>query len=140
MSFMMPDPVSLVRTYIQASTDSREPIETSLRLLHPAFRFVEKPNRVCPAGRERDLEASSHAARLGRRLVATQHFTIADLAPLGDEVVFRGVWEGVVAPGAPGLQAGATLRSHSAMFFGFADGLIARIVTYDCFEPFALGG
>ena len=42
---------------------------------------------------------------------------------------------GTLAVGFGSLAAGSQMRCHSAMFFEFVDGKIARQRNYDCFEP-----
>lgn len=51
-------------------------------------------------------------------------------------VVSRLRWTGTVAKDVGPLKAGQQLVAHIAQFVEVADGRIASIETYDCYEPF----
>ena len=101
---------------------------------------VEHPNLVKPAGAVMSLEAMLEASKLGAGLLARQAYDLREATELEDLAVLRLAWTGELARDAGPFVEGQVLRARVAQFVGVRDGRIARIETYDCYEPFEADG
>ncbi len=130
---------------------SRSPIEIA-RALHAALESglhgealrplftedattIERPNTIKPAGAVTPLEAMLKASSAGAGLLARQRFELVSAHADGPLAILRVTWTGEIARDAGPLRAGARLCAHIAQFVQTRDDRIARIDTYDCYEP-----
>jgi ketosteroid isomerase-like protein len=67
-------------------------------------------------------------------VIAKQKFDVLSVVAHGDALALEVLWTGTLAVAAGTRKAGSEVRVHSAMFFEFAGGRIARQRNYDCFE------
>jgi ketosteroid isomerase-like protein len=95
----------------------------------------EHPNAFVPEGRLSDRAAMLAGSTAGARLLSRQRYDIHCLRQIEDTVVTRLTWHGIVAHDAGSLRRGQELIAHIAQFLQVRDGRIARIETYDCYEP-----
>ena len=96
----------------------------------------EMPNRLFPDGARRDLQAMREGVARGAIVLARQDYRVDAVVADGDRVAVALSWTGTTAIPIKHLPAGSTLKARIAMAFDFADGRIARIRNYDCYEPF----
>ena len=100
---------------------------------------VEHPNLIAPTGGVRDLPEMLEASERGAALLTSQEYDIHSLHEVEDLVIARLTWTGVVAVDAGPLAAGQRLVAHIAQFVTVREGRIARIETFDCYEPITRG-
>lgn len=135
---MWTDPAAaVVERYLATIADPGAPADALAALVHPAARFVEHPNLVAPAGRERDAAAARAALEHSRSLMAAHGFAVREHIVVGERVVTRATWTGTLAAAAGPLAAGTELRADCCMVFTVRDGLIHRQENYDCYHPVA---
>lgn len=96
---------------------------------------ITHPNALAPSGSRADRAAMIAASRSGAALLSHQRYEIHDLRAVDDLVIARITWTGEVAADAGGLRAGQTLTAQLAQFFDLRAGRIARIETFDCYQP-----
>ena len=101
----------------------------------PDLRQEEFPNRLVPAGAQRDLAGLLDAAVRGRSAMSAQHYEVLHTVAVGNEVVLEVQWTGTLAVPLGPIPAGGTMRARFALFLEFRDGRIAWQRNYDCFEP-----
>jgi len=95
----------------------------------------EFPNRLNPAGAQRDAPALKLAFERGRRLLTSQRYEVVSDVATGDRVALEVRWTGTLAMAVPPWPEGAQMRARFAIFMDLRDGRIARMRNYDCFEP-----
>ena len=105
-------------------------------LLAPDVVTIERPNVLVPGGRVSDRTAMLAASSAGAGLLSSQQYDVGWIQEVGDTVAVRLTWRGVVAREAGPFKEGQELVAHIAQFVRVRDGLIAKIETYDCYEPF----
>jgi hypothetical protein len=93
------------------------------------------PNRIYPQGVRGTLAQMEAAFDKGRKLLSQQTYEIKNAVEQDHRVAAEVLWTGTLAVGFGSLAAGSQMCCHSAMFFEFVDGKIARQRNYDCFEP-----
>lgn len=106
-------------------------------LFTPDAETLEHPNAIKPKGATTTLEQMLTASVAGAGLLAQQHYDLLEGHSHGDVAVLRLLWRGTVAADAGPFKAGQELAAHIAQFVTTREGRIARIETYDCYEPFA---
>lgn len=119
---------------LYSAIESGTPLST--RHFTPDAETIERPNLIKPNGAHAPLEVMLANASAGAGLLARQQYEIASLIEVGDLVIARLTWTGTVANAVGPFRGGHELKAHVAQFVTFRDGLIARIETYDCYEPF----
>jgi ketosteroid isomerase-like protein len=134
---MTTDPTAVVERYLATVADPTASAEELGAFVDPAARFVEHPNLVAPAGRERDAAAARAALEQSRGLMAAHGFAVREHIVAGDRVVTRAAWAGTLATAAGPLTAGTELRADCCMVFTVRDGRIVRQENYDCYHPIA---
>jgi ketosteroid isomerase-like protein len=97
---------------------------------------VEHPNAISPHGSTSDLAGMIAGSVAGAALLSRQEYDIRDVREIGDLVVFRYVWTGVVGVDRGPFRAGQELSAQVAAFATISDGRISRFETYDCYRPF----
>jgi ketosteroid isomerase-like protein len=103
---------------------------------HPDVIQDEYPNRLVPAGIQRDLAALLAGAEAGQKLLERQIFDIHTVTEVGDRVILEMTWTGWPRTPVGSVRPGETLRARFAQVIEFEDGLIIRQRNYDCFDPF----
>ena len=101
---------------------------------------IERPNRLKPTGATTDLEGMLAASSAGAALLASQRYEVHAATEDGATAILRLTWIGEIARAVGPFAAGQVLRAHIAQFVETRDGRIARIETYDCYEPFEGAG
>ncbi|MBM6401573.1 nuclear transport factor 2 family protein [Phycicoccus sonneratiae] len=124
----------LVRDFLEA-LESGEQGEALARFWSDDVRTVTHPNLVAPRGGSSDRAAMVAASVAGAGLLAGQRFHVLDVLEAGDAVVVRLDWTGELAVDAGSWPAGTVLHARVAQFVTVADGRIARLETYDCYDP-----
>ena len=99
---------------------------------------VEHPNLMSPTGGQHDLRAMLAGSERGAALLSSQEYDVHEIQEVGDVVIARLTWIGTVAVDAGPLTAGQKLVAHIAQFATIRSGRIARIETFDCYEPIPL--
>ena len=127
--------VKTARQYLKALEEGATG-EALARFFDPEIQQIEFPNRLNPKGTQRGLSELLAAAEQGRKVMASQSYTIVRELVAGTRVVLEVVWEGTLAVPSQSLPSGATLRAHFAAFLDFRDGKIIAQRNYDCFYPF----
>lgn len=129
-----PDHVSTVRSYFDAIRDDPDAVAGfySSEVVQDEF-----PNRFLPNGARRDLKELGEASERGRKVMASQKFTILEMFADGDTVIVEADWSGTLAvPIGEETPAGTVMRARFAQFFRFdANGKIVAQRNYDCFYP-----
>jgi len=97
---------------------------------------LERPNLVKPAGATSPLEQMLRASTAGAGLLCKQSYAVHSALEQGALAVLRLTWTGEIARDVGPFHAGQQLTAHIAQFVDTRDGRIARIETYDCYEPF----
>lgn len=126
--------VAVVRGYYAAMARGPASIEWD-RWFAPEVLQEEFPNRLLPAGTQRDLRELREAAVLGQALMAEQEFEVLDLVASGPKVVVEATWRGRVARDAGPFKAGTQLRTRFVQVLELRDGKIVAMRNYDCFYP-----
>jgi ketosteroid isomerase-like protein len=103
---------------------------------HPDVIQEEYPNRLVPAGMQRDLPALLAGAEAGQKLLERQIFDIHTVTEVGDRVVLEMTWTGWARTPVGSIRPGEPIRARFAQVIEFEDGLIIRQRNYDCFDPF----
>lgn len=101
---------------------------------------VERPNVLKPAGAITDLEGMLKASTLGAALLAKQSYEVHSAIEQGPLAIFRLTWRGEIARDVGPFRQGQVLTAHIAQFIEVFDGRVARIETYDCYEPLSAAG
>ena len=89
-------------------------------------------------GAQRHLELLAEilaGSERGAALLSSQEYRLEAIQSIGDDVIARLTWIGTVGIDAGPLVAGQQLIAHIAQFATVRDGRIARIETFDCYEP-----
>lgn len=102
----------------------------------PDAETIERPNLIKPDGAHSPLATMLSNSAAGAGLLARQHYAVESLIEIGDLVIARLTWTGTVARAVGPFRDDHELTAHIAQFITFRDGLISRIETYDCYEPF----
>ncbi|MCA9519710.1 MAG: nuclear transport factor 2 family protein [Myxococcales bacterium] len=97
---------------------------------------IEHPNRIKPRGGRADLPAMLAASNAGAGLLSEQRYDVRSCHDVGTMAVVRATWTGVIARDLGQFREGQRLVAHLAQFIDICDGRIARIETFDCYEPF----
>jgi ketosteroid isomerase-like protein len=97
---------------------------------------IERPNLIKPAGARTDLEGMAKASTAGASLLAKQSYDVHSAIELGSLAVLRLTWTGEIARDAGPFRKGQKLTAHIAQFIEIRGDRIARIETFDCYEPF----
>jgi hypothetical protein len=103
---------------------------------HPDVIQEEYPNRLVPAGMQRDLPALLAGAEAGQKLLERQIFDIHTVTEVGDRVVLEMTWTGWARTPVGSIRPCEPIRSRFAQVIEFEDGIIIRQRNYDCFDPF----
>jgi ketosteroid isomerase-like protein len=97
---------------------------------------IERPNLIKPAGARTDLEGMAKASTAGASLLAKQSYDVHSAIELGSLAVLRLTWTGEIARDVGSFRKGQKLTAHIAQFIEVRGDRIARIETFDCYEPF----
>jgi ketosteroid isomerase-like protein len=97
---------------------------------------VEHPNLIKPAGASTALDRMMEASTAGARMLARQSYAVHAAIEHGALAILRLTWTGVIARAVGPFREGQVLTAHIAQFVETRDGRVARIETYDCYEPF----
>ena len=125
--------LAIVRSYFRAMRESPGSVAG---FYDPDVVQEEFPNRFLPNGARRGLVELGEAAERGRRVMASQEYTVLSMFADGDTVVVESEWSGTLAvPIGEETPAGTVMRARFAQFFEFAGGKIVRQRNYDCFFP-----
>ena len=96
---------------------------------------IERPSLVKPAGAVTELEAMLSNSTAGAALLARQSYDVHSAIEHGSLAILRLTWTGEIARDIGPFRKGQVLTAHIAQFVETRDGRIARIETYDCYEP-----
>ncbi|WP_337821327.1 nuclear transport factor 2 family protein [Amycolatopsis sp. A1MSW2902] len=129
------DPVALATSLLRA-LEAGQCGENLRKYFAPTASTVEHPNRLKPAGARATLDQMLAASEAGAGLMSSQRYDVRSAAAVGDTAILRLTWSGVIARDAGPFRRGDELVAHIAQFVETADGLIASIETFDCYEPF----
>ena len=99
--------------------------------------FIEHPNPVTPRGARRNPPELKESSKRGAQLLAWQRYQIRDAIEHGDTAIMRVTWTAEIAQNIGPFRAGQQLTAHLAQFVTCREGRIARLETYDCYEPFS---
>ena len=127
------DNVETVRRYLKCIEQGS--FSELKSLFMPDVVMEQLPNRIYPQGVQCTPSKMEAAFEKGRALFAEQTYEIRKAVAQGESIAAEVLWTGTLAVGFGSLAAGSQMRCHSAMFFEFVDGKIARQRNYDCFEP-----
>lgn len=105
-------------------------------LFAPGAVFVEHPNLVTPKGATRGANEALEGSKSGAQLLAWQRYELRDAIEQGELVVARVTWTAEIGRDRGPFRAGQRLTAHLAQFITVREGRIARLETYDCYEPF----
>lgn len=103
---------------------------------HPDVIQHEFPNRLVPAGVERELADILRGAEAGQKLMQRQIFDIHTVTEVGDRVILEYTWTGYPREPVGHIRPGEAMRARICQVIEYEDGLIIRQRNYDCFEPF----
>lgn len=90
------------------------------------------PNPIAPAGAVRGLAQTTEGFLAGKRRLSAQSIEIEEILVHDDRAVVRSTWTGRIGD--------TDVIAHMAGFLRVRNDRIVEHVTYDCYEPFALGG
>ncbi len=97
---------------------------------------TEHPNPIAPRGATYSVAELVAGSDAGAALLSSQRYDIRDVREIGDLVIFRYTWTGVVGVERGPFAAGQEIVAHIAAFATITAGRISRFETYDCYEPF----
>jgi hypothetical protein len=97
---------------------------------------VEQPNLLKPAGARTELDGLMKASTAGASLLVKQSYDVHSAMEQGSLAVLRLTWTGEIARDVGPFRKGQKLTAHIARFIDTREGRIARIETFDCYEPF----
>lgn len=107
--------------------------------LRPLFTedavVVERPNVLRPAGAVLGLDAVLEGSTRGAALLARQSYAVHSALEHGALAVLRLTWTGEIARDVGAFRRGQVLTAHIAQFVETRGGRVARLETYDCYEP-----
>lgn len=122
----------VVRRYFSVVADLSSTTADLHEIVDPEARFQEMPNPIAPTGAVRDVAQTTEGFLAGKRRLSAQRIDVHEILVHGDRAVVRSTWSGRIG--------GTDIVAHMAGFLRVRDGRIVEHVTYDCYEPFALGG
>jgi ketosteroid isomerase-like protein len=105
-------------------------------LFTPDAVTIERPNLLKAAGATTDLEGMLSASTKGASILAKQSYDVHSSIEQGPLAIVRLTWTGEIARDVGSFRRGQLVRAHIAQFIETRDDRIARIETYDCYEPF----
>lgn len=123
-----------VRAYLAAV--ERFEVEAVAELLADDVRYLERPNRLKPAGASSDRAGMLANLPKGRAILRRQRYEISSILTEGDGVAAEVRWEGVLAIPLGSRKPGETVVAHSAMLFQLRGSRIASQTNFDCYEEF----
>jgi pimeloyl-ACP methyl ester carboxylesterase len=136
---MSPSPISIARSLHAALEAGKHGEE-----LRPFFTAdavtIEHPNALKAAGATTDLEKMLSASAVGAAILAKQSYDVHSTIEQGSLAILRLTWTGEIARDVGPFRKGQVLTAHIAQFIETRDGRVARIETYDCYEPFDAQG
>lgn len=97
---------------------------------------VERPNLIKPGGATTELQDMVKASTAGANLLAKQSYDVHSALEQGSLAVLRLTWTGEIAQDVGSFRKGQKLTAHIAQFIETRGDRIARIETFDCYEPF----
>jgi ketosteroid isomerase-like protein len=97
---------------------------------------IERPNALKVAGAAMGLEETLRASMAGAANIAKQSYEVHSAVEQDSLAILRLTWTGEIARDIGPFQKGQVLKAHIAQFIETRDGRVARIETYDCYEPF----
>lgn len=97
---------------------------------------IERPNLIKPAGARTELEGMLKASTAGASLLVQQSYDVHTAIEHGSLAVFTLTWTGEIARDVGSFRKGQKLTAHIAQFIETRGDRVARIETFDCFEPF----
>jgi ketosteroid isomerase-like protein len=133
---MNASPVSIARA-LHAALEAGAHGEALRALFTEDAVTVEHPNLVKPAGATTSLHMMLAASTAGAGLLSQQTYQLHSALEQGSLAVLRLTWTGEIARDVGPFRQGQRLTAHIAQFIETRDGRIARIETYDCYEPLA---
>ncbi len=132
---MVSSPISVARSLCAAIEAGKHGEQ-----LRPFFTVdavtIEAPNALKIAGATSTLEQMLTASTVGAGLLAKQSYDVHSMIEQGSLAILRLTWTGEIARDAGPFRKGQILTAHIAQFIETRDGRVARIETYDCYEPF----
>lgn len=120
---------------LYASVSAGPAGEDLAQFFHPDAEQVEYPSLLRPQGHRRGLAEMREGAALGAAIISDQRFDVHTVVEEGDRVAVQLTWTATTTTDLGALPAGTALTAHVAAFYLFADGLILRQSSYDCYEP-----
>ena len=133
---MLASPISIARALhaaLEAGTHGED--------LRPLFTedavTVERPNLIKPRGATTELDAMLKASTAGASLLSAQKYEVHSAIEHGPVAIVRLTWTAEIAHDVGSFRKGQVLTAHIAQFIETRDGRVARIETFDCYEPFA---
>jgi ketosteroid isomerase-like protein len=111
--------------------------ESLNQFVHADAVFMEYPNAITPHGAARDPQQMKEGSQRGAQLLAWQRYEVRDAIEHGDTAIMRVTWTAEVGRDVGPFRVGQKLTAHLAQFIQCRDGRIARLETFDCYEPFA---
>lgn len=96
---------------------------------------VERPNLIKPGGARVGLAETLKNSTAGAGLLARQKYDVHSGLELGALAVVRLTWTAEIARDVGPYRKGQQLTAHIAQFIETRDGRVAKIETYDCYEP-----
>lgn len=121
----------MVRRYFAVVADLSSTTADLHAIVDPDAHFRELPNPVSPEGATRDLALTTEGFLAGKRRLRAQRIDIEEILVQGDRAAVRSTWTGRIGD--------TEIVAHMAGFLRVRGGRIVEHVTYDCYEPFALG-
>jgi|GEM_PF-543604 len=97
---------------------------------------VELPNALKAGGATSELEQMLKASTAGAEILARQSYGVHSTVEHGSLAILRLTWTGEIARDVGAFRKGQILTAHIAQFIETREGRVARIETYDCYEPF----
>jgi ketosteroid isomerase-like protein len=95
----------------------------------------EFPNLLLPKGAVRDFINLRAAHDRSRHSISSQSHEVVNAIASGNTVVLETRWTATLAAGTGSHGEGDRTQARVAQFFEFRNGLIFRIRSYDCFDP-----
>jgi ketosteroid isomerase-like protein len=133
---VMQKEIELVKKYFYLVENFSTDSPAYEAILHPEIVITEFPNLISGKIRQRTLDAMKAGVELGRKMLASQHFSIQHIFKPAPSLIVEVKWTGKMAMDAGQLKKGQELTAYICYIFEFKEGKIFRHRNYDCYEAF----
>lgn len=126
--------INIIKNYFKAIENGN--LEDLLKFYDAEAIQIELPNLLKSKGDQRTLTDLKKDFAQGSKILSSQSYEILSFVENTERIVVEVAWYGTLATPIKSLGIGDQMKTHSAIFFDFKNGLIVKQKNYDCFEAF----